>query len=1153
MNDKKSGSKYNYFIIAIIILLMLIISIQNIPNNKYRDYENEQTQIIENNLNDLHKPTLEQDYDKYHGMNSNLHQFSKSAIKKTDGRYVLTGIGVQAIFSDTIIFNIGDRSVQMNFDTAHELVPQYSVTLDVNIPGSEYIEYRNIYDGIDLIFSINDGVLKSNYVVRSIDTLKNLKISYSTDNVIEPLSIDNKELKVGNLWKENGLILKKVSGDTIPYPIDFKITSNQYCFTTDYDKTPFIIDPNYSFFNFVSVLGGSNDEVEYDIVIDSENNTYITGYTESSDFPTKNAYDSTYNGNDIFIASFSSNGSLRWSTFFGGSDYDFGNSIAIDTNNNVYITGYTYSSDFPTLNAYDSTYNGNKDAFIISFLSNGSLRWSTYFGGSDLDKGNSIAIDSNNNVYITGDSLSSDFPTLNAYDSTNNGNGDTFIASLNSDGNLRWSTFFGGSSYDYGNGIAIGLDNNVYVIGTTYSSDFPTSNAYDSTFNGNKDAFVMSFTSTGSLRWSTYLGGSDDDNGKNIAIDLNNNIYITGYTKSSDFPTLNAYDITFNSQLDAFVAGFTPIGTIRWSTYLGGSNIDEGFDITTDSDNNVYVIGNTYSTNISTKNTYNSTYNDNEDLIVISFTSDGSMKWSTYIGSSFKEYGHGIAIGSDKNIYVTGVTYSSEFPILNGYNNTYAGGSDVFVLSIMNPLLDKDGDGMPNLYEYQNGLLLDTNDANDDNDGDGIPNLYEYLNGLLADTNDSNEDMDSDGMSNLYEYQNGLLVGIDDANGDKDGDGLINLEEYNIGTMANNTDTDGDGMSDAYEVEHLLDPLTNDTNGDKDNDGLINIEEYYISTNPNNNDTDGDGMPDGYEVNNSLYPLIDDANGDKDGDGLSNLEEYNIRTSANNPDTDGDGMSDAYEVSNSLDPLTNDANEDKDVDGLTNIEEYNLGTNPNNSDTDGDGMPDGYEVNNSLNPLIDDANGDIDNDGLTNIEEYNLGTNPNNPDTDADSMPDGYEVSNSLDPLTNDADGDKDEDGLTNLEECNIGTKANNTDTDADGIPDTYEVDNSLYPLANDAEGDKDGDGLTNLEEYNLGTNPNNSDTDNDGLSDAYEVKHSLDPFNPDTDGDGDRDGYEVEHYLDPLDPKSNSKIRNLEIAIGLTVFVLITSITAYIKKHSKK
>ena len=254
---------------------------------------------------------------------------------------------------------------------------------------------------------------------------------------------------------------------------------------------------------YSTFIGGYSGEEGNGITVDSTGAVYVTGRTPSGwNFPTKNAYDDSDNGgNDVFVTKLSSSGDIVYSTLIGGSDDDEGNGITVDSAGAVYVTGYTQSSDFPTKNAYDNSHNGKSDVFVTKLTSSGgNLVYSTFIGGSSEDEGRGITVDSAGAVYVTGYTLSSDFPTKNAYDNSYNGESDVFVTKLlSSGGNLVYSTFIGGSSYDYGRGITIDSAGAVYVTGGTSSSDFPTQNAYDNSHNENWDGFVTSLYPDGMM------------------------------------------------------------------------------------------------------------------------------------------------------------------------------------------------------------------------------------------------------------------------------------------------------------------------------------------------------------------------------------------------------------------------------------------------------------------------------------------------------------------------------------------------------------------------------------------------------------------------------------------------------------------------------
>jgi hypothetical protein len=325
---------------------------------------------------------------------------------------------------------------------------------------------------------------------------------------------------------------------------------------------------------YSTYLGGSTDDLGSGIAIDASGDAYVTGHTDSSNFPTTaGAFQTTSGGfTDAFVSKLNTVGSaLLYSTYLGGSDGELGNSIAVDASGNAYVTGQTNSTNFPiTAGAFQTTIGGGGlDAFVSKLNAAGSaLLYSTYLGGRDVEGGNGIAVDASGNAYVTGGTLSSNFPvTPGAFQTTcpecnNHIVGDTFVSKLNPVGSaLVYSTYLGGSGQDGDFGIAVDASGNAYVTGFTSSSDFPTTpGAFQTTLKGSQNAFFSKLNASGSaLLYSTYLGGSSGDIGDRIAVDASGNAYVTGATASSNYPTTpGAFQTAFGGgTLDAFVSKFS--------------------------------------------------------------------------------------------------------------------------------------------------------------------------------------------------------------------------------------------------------------------------------------------------------------------------------------------------------------------------------------------------------------------------------------------------------------------------------------------------------------------------------------------------------------------------------------------------------------------
>jgi hypothetical protein len=308
---------------------------------------------------------------------------------------------------------------------------------------------------------------------------------------------------------------------------------------------------------YSTYLGSSGDDEGRGIAVDSSGNAYVTGNARANNFPLLNQYQ-TYQGGlfgDAFVTKLNTNlsgaASLVYSTFLGGNGDDEGDGIAIDSSGNVYVTGTTTSTSFPLLNQYQ-TYQGGRDVFVTRLNTNPSgtvsLLYSTYLGSDSDEYGYGIAVDGAGNAYVTGLTYSSNFPTLNQYQ-TYQGVVDAFVTKLNTNlsgaASLIYSTYLGGNSYDYGYAIAVDSSGNAYVTGSTDSNNFPIFNQ-NQTFQGAiTDAFVTrlntNLSGPASLVYSTYLGGHIDDIGHGIALDSSGNIYVAGFTNSSNFPIINQY------------------------------------------------------------------------------------------------------------------------------------------------------------------------------------------------------------------------------------------------------------------------------------------------------------------------------------------------------------------------------------------------------------------------------------------------------------------------------------------------------------------------------------------------------------------------------------------------------------------------------------
>ena len=313
------------------------------------------------------------------------------------------------------------------------------------------------------------------------------------------------------------------------------------------------LDPLGSQLVYSSYLGGSSTDAGQAIAVDSSGNAYVTGSTQSIDFPTVNPMQIGNDGSlDLFLAKVNPSGTgLTYSTYLGGSSADFGQAIALDSSGNTYVAGYTLSTNFPTQNALQASSAGGGDVFITEMNAAGTgLVFSTYLGGKALDRAFGLVLDSSGNMYITGDTQSADFPTTpNAFQTSNRGQGDGFVCKVAAGGsNLVYSTLLGGSGVDQATGIAVSASGNAYVTGLTQSTDFPIAQPLQTLLNSSgggtcgltlcPDAFISELGPSGAILSSTYLGGSGEDYAQAIALDSSSAVYVVGATRSPNFPVI---------------------------------------------------------------------------------------------------------------------------------------------------------------------------------------------------------------------------------------------------------------------------------------------------------------------------------------------------------------------------------------------------------------------------------------------------------------------------------------------------------------------------------------------------------------------------------------------------------------------------------------
>lgn len=588
-----------------------------------------------------------------------------------------------------------------------------------NIPTYARVKYDEIYPGIDLIYYGRQQQLEFDFIIEPGADPKAIHLAF-TGGVEKMRLLDGGQLvlttfRAGKVRLRKPTLYQKIGGEKYPvaggyvrqgpHQVGFRVGP----YNPNY---PLIIDPVLSYSTYLYLEGDGNPD---DIATDSLGLAYITGDTHSVSFPFIKRNPTIIAAvSDVFVTKLNRAGdALIYTTYLGGSSLDRGHGIAVDLGGRAYVTGSTKSSDFPVRNALQPTFVGGvfpvpiiplSDAFVAKLNRTGDgLVYSTYLGGRGTDVGRDIAVDFRGQAYITGSTSSSEFPVYNALQPTlgehstaghsDDFNSDTFVTKLSPLGDAVYSTYLGGSGDDDGHGVAVDFRGQAYVTGSTDSSDFPIYNALQPALGGYWDGFVAKFSPMGdALVYSTYLGGSGSDDGRDIAVDFRGQAYITGRTSSSDFPVYNAlqptlggYSDEFDS--DAFVTKLSPIGdALVYSTYLGGSENDGSASIALHFPGQAYITGQTSSSDFPVRNALQPTYGGGtSDAFVAKLNWTGNtLVYSTYLGGSGNDSGWGIAVGPLGQAYMIEETVPTSrsgllLDTCYGSSNNYCGSRSVLI------------------------------------------------------------------------------------------------------------------------------------------------------------------------------------------------------------------------------------------------------------------------------------------------------------------------------------------------------------------------------------------------------------------------------------------------------------------------------------------
>lgn len=557
-----------------------------------------------------------------------------------------------------------------------------------NVHKYKKITYQNVYNQIDIVFFIPNDSTKAveyNFIVKPGGKISDiqLKIEGGKTELVEnkirmQLRFGEMEETIPMSWTEQGNRKNEI---TINYK---KIKKNVYGFEGELNSSEkiIVIDPTPIRLWGTYFGNGGNTYDGTNISVDNYNCVYYSGSTgNSSIIATSGTHQTSLNGSlDGFVVKFDTNGGRLWGTYYGGSNRD-GIYVTDIRNDYLIIAGSTESpNNIATIGTHSNTYNpgiGNSfnrnDCFIAKLSLDGIRIWGSYFGGEAKDDPLSLTIDNNNNIILTGSTFSlTGISTSGSFKETRtqpvnfNTVGEGFVSKFNENGILIWSTYYGLCEI---RSVDTDSNTNIFISGDTSINDYiSTSGTHQLNLSNNNflyyyDSFIGKFNANGNRIWGTYYGGNQTEYNHSLKVDLEDNIYISGYTRSSDLiSTVNSHQETYGGQADAYLAKFNQNGNMVWGTYYGGQQLEnwEGYTIDINNNNDIFLSGSTWSSNnISTANTYSETLNGSEDCFIAKFNKNGNRIWGTYFGGSITEYSKKIAVDNSGGIYVMGYAYSN--------------------------------------------------------------------------------------------------------------------------------------------------------------------------------------------------------------------------------------------------------------------------------------------------------------------------------------------------------------------------------------------------------------------------------------------------------------------------------------------------------------
>ena len=575
-----------------------------------------------------------------------------------------------------------------------------------NVPTYSRVRYREAHPGVDLVFYSRDRKLEFDIEAAPEADLSQVRLKYEG---VKSLEVDRRGDLVlelpggGRVIQRRPVVFQEIAGRRVRLEgrhVLFGRNQVGFAVPNRDRRRAVIIDPVLLYSTYIGD-GGSNESIA-GVRVTSGGLAVIAGTVTNNDYPVKNQIMTAQGLRDAYVSVFDPEAagasSLVYSTYIGGENNDYGNGLDLDHLDNIYITGRTDSSSYPTVNQYQ-TDQTNVDGYLTRIKADGSaIEYSTYVGGDLYDHANGVAADGLGKAYVTGETYGGTFPILNPTQTGGfgGGNHDAYVTVFDTEaagaGSLYFSTYLGGSGDDAGKAIAVDDLGHAYLTGDTLSTDFPLANQFQTYPSGSgSNGFLTKIDpQTGGapgFLYSTYLAGSAYEAGMDVAVDSAGNAYVTGTTDSADFPVKNAFQDTKDpANSDAYLVKIAPsqvaAASLVYSTFFGGNGLEDTYGVAVDAEGNAYITGASQSTDLVMVNPYKATKNASSDVFVAKLDptlgTDGLL-FSTYLGGNGNDLTYGLAVGDGGRIFLAGRTGSTDFPVKNEFSNTRNGTMDQMV------------------------------------------------------------------------------------------------------------------------------------------------------------------------------------------------------------------------------------------------------------------------------------------------------------------------------------------------------------------------------------------------------------------------------------------------------------------------------------------